>query len=198
MTEGSEGASEKPCRTCAKPMPAAALKCTECDSYQDWRRLFSFTTSLLSLLVALIAVSTAAAPVIKETLQPARSKLSFQFLDSEPPSRVLAFATNGGTRSAVIRRAYLSCNATRNGMRVGFASYQPDNQHSVVEPGKSQVAILQLSSDVQPIATQAKGLSTRDYTCSLTFSGSEFDGTKVESRPINIGSAAANMITGGE
>jgi predicted nucleic acid-binding Zn ribbon protein len=49
-------AAEKLCRVCKKAMPAHGLKCTECNSFQNWRRVLSFSTEILALLIALISV----------------------------------------------------------------------------------------------------------------------------------------------
>jgi hypothetical protein len=54
--------AEKLCRVCKKTMPAEGLKCTECDSYQNWRRIFSLSTEVLVVLVALVSVLGVAIP----------------------------------------------------------------------------------------------------------------------------------------
>lgn len=48
--------STKLCRYCALSIPVRAAKCTNCDSWQDWRRSFSFSLPALSLLLAIISV----------------------------------------------------------------------------------------------------------------------------------------------
>lgn len=46
----------KTCIVCANDIPTAAVKCTKCGSYQDFRRYFEFSNSTLALLIALISV----------------------------------------------------------------------------------------------------------------------------------------------
>jgi hypothetical protein len=48
--------TEKLCRVCKKAMPVAGLKCTECSSFQNWRRIFSFGTEFFALLIAFFSV----------------------------------------------------------------------------------------------------------------------------------------------
>jgi hypothetical protein len=48
------------CTTCLEPIWIGAKKCTLCDSYQDWRRFLTFSSTVLALLVSLVAVSTTA------------------------------------------------------------------------------------------------------------------------------------------
>lgn len=50
------------CRVCKKAIPAQARKCTECNSFQDWRRILSFSTEILALLIALFSVLGIAIP----------------------------------------------------------------------------------------------------------------------------------------
>jgi hypothetical protein len=46
----------KRCRDCAQDIPAAALKCTHCDAWQNWRGALSFSIPVLSLLLAILSV----------------------------------------------------------------------------------------------------------------------------------------------
>lgn len=55
-------AAEKLCRVCKKAMPIQGRKCTECSSFQDWRRFLSFSTEILALLIALFSVLGIAVP----------------------------------------------------------------------------------------------------------------------------------------
>ena len=100
-----EGATTKLCRTCAKPMPAAGLKCTECDSYQDWRRFSTVSAPVLSLLVALIAVLTVALPIAANAFFP-NSRM-----DAKPAGasarHLFAFVSNGGVRPGLVTHAVI-------------------------------------------------------------------------------------------
>jgi predicted nucleic acid-binding Zn ribbon protein len=55
-------AAQKLCRVCKKAMPAEGRKCTECGSFQDWRRFLPFSTEILALLIALLSVVGVAVP----------------------------------------------------------------------------------------------------------------------------------------
>ncbi len=50
--------SQKICPDCLEPIPAKARKCIKCGSFQDWRRFTGQSATTLSLLIALITVST--------------------------------------------------------------------------------------------------------------------------------------------
>ena len=50
--------SQKICLDCLEPIPAKARKCLKCGSFQDWRRFTGQSATTLSLLIALITVST--------------------------------------------------------------------------------------------------------------------------------------------
>lgn len=55
---------EKECLRCGRSMPAAANFCTECDSYQDWRRHLPGTTVIMSALIAVLAIIGGIVPAV--------------------------------------------------------------------------------------------------------------------------------------
>ena len=79
MAEQPQTAAEavKACRLCGESIKAAARKCIKCDSWQDWRAGLGVGTTALSLLVALVTVITAAAPVLKRAATPENSRMRF-------------------------------------------------------------------------------------------------------------------------
>jgi len=60
--------AEKLCLVCMKPMPARGRKCTECNSFQDWRRFLSFSTEILAMLIALCSVLGVTVPIFTNWL----------------------------------------------------------------------------------------------------------------------------------
>jgi hypothetical protein len=74
MNETDNGIGIEKCGTCLKGIPRGAKKCTNCDSYQDWRRHLPAGTAVLSLLVALGSVLTVLVPVLSEALTYGNSK----------------------------------------------------------------------------------------------------------------------------
>ena len=54
---------KKQCTTCGEEIANSARKCIHCDTYQDWRRYLTFSSTVLALLVALLSVATVAGPV---------------------------------------------------------------------------------------------------------------------------------------
>ncbi|MCX7306874.1 MAG: hypothetical protein NTZ72_02550 [Afipia sp.] len=50
------GSKSKPCVACASKIPASAIKCVKCGSYQNYRRYFEFGNTTIALLIALISV----------------------------------------------------------------------------------------------------------------------------------------------
>lgn len=100
----------KHCRVCAEPINKVAQKCIHCQSEQNrWRQRLGFSSTILSLLVALVAVLTAAVPVFKEALTPKNSSLSFSFVGATHQS-IGVIASNSGTRPGAVRRAFVSSN----------------------------------------------------------------------------------------
>lgn len=87
--------SEKPCNECALPIPVSAKKCSTCGAYQDWRRALPFSTTVLALVVALISVLTAAAPVLKQTFTAPHGRLIVALVSIER-NLIKATVSNSG------------------------------------------------------------------------------------------------------
>jgi hypothetical protein len=79
----SEGVS---CLECREPLRAGAGKCVRCNAYQDWRRYFAFSTTVLSLLIALLSVATVCIPVLIDALRPADAVIRLSIGDISTPS----------------------------------------------------------------------------------------------------------------
>lgn len=119
---------------CRKEIPAGARICTECDCYQDWRRYFGLSSTILSLLVALVSVLTVAVPVIKNALTPERSAVHCNLVVwNENTGEVVVAVSNKGTRAAVVRT--LSLEPKTPGAAKSTVEFQPDFSEPVLEPG---------------------------------------------------------------
>lgn len=69
----------KLCKICGEEIKISVVKCIHCNGYQNWRSRIDFSSNVLSLLVALIAVATAAIPVARKELQVENSNLAYAF-----------------------------------------------------------------------------------------------------------------------
>jgi predicted nucleic acid-binding Zn ribbon protein len=103
----------KHCLVCAEPINRRALKCIHCQGDQSWlRQRMGYSSTVLSLLVALVSVMTASLPVIKETFTPKNSSLAFSPQGANQ-DYIALLASNQGVRPAVIRSAKLLINGER-------------------------------------------------------------------------------------
>lgn len=124
------GESVTECRTCREPLRPGARKCTKCDSFQDWRRFLSLSTSTLALIIALISVTSAVGPGIVRMFKGERSALAISYI-APVDEGILLLASNEGTRPAVI-------HAVSFAARPDFLDFEiePDNLHLLVNPGQ--------------------------------------------------------------
>lgn len=77
MVSETESVPEvKKCFMCQSTIPFAAMKCTECDSYQGWRRFLGLSSSILTLLIALFSVLGLVVPVLLTTFDDKVAQLS--------------------------------------------------------------------------------------------------------------------------
>ena len=104
------------CKDCKRPLdPADALICVVCESYQDWRRWLPAQATTLSLLVALISVTTALTTVLQKAVQSTRSEINVTFLrtrhgsvgDHDDTFVVEALVANTGKETGLVRSFYL-------------------------------------------------------------------------------------------
>jgi uncharacterized membrane protein len=69
----------KPCNVCGEAIKLAARKCIHCESYQDWHADIGMSSTVLSLLIALISVLTISVPVVRNALTPKNSNLEYSY-----------------------------------------------------------------------------------------------------------------------
>ena len=96
----------KRCKVCLEPINKGAIKCNNCDSFQNWRRFLDIGSGILSLLVALIAVLTVAVPIFKSALTAKRPDVHFSLIRYESKS-IHIMCSNLGNRSGILKEAKL-------------------------------------------------------------------------------------------
>lgn len=132
----------KPCKVCAEPIKRAARVCTHCNNYQDWYANIGMSSTILSLLVALVSVLTTAMPIVYSTLTPKNSDLSFSF-QGVNEDIIGILVTNRGTRPGSVSypmSLYADTFPLLNLKVLGESS----SAVFLVEPGKS--LLLQLTA----------------------------------------------------
>lgn len=170
----TEEATKKSCRTCGEPISSSASKCVHCQSWQDWRSMFATSTTVLSLLVALISVTTAALPTIVGLLTPKRSELSFSFQGVAGPDDQLTLqflGSNSGTKPGSVRGATYLKGLRWISRSFHLSSSQQDRSAIILEPGKAE--LLSFSLDRGAVLDSPPDLTR----CDLHILYSNFDGT---------------------
>jgi len=104
----SLGGVQKPgttyCRVCAYEMPAAAKKCTKCDSWTK-RRWLGMTETTLSLLIALFSVLGTLAPQItKLVFRSSDTRVSVVSCNAQD---LTVAVSNSGSRTSAVRDGYV-------------------------------------------------------------------------------------------
>jgi hypothetical protein len=92
----------KLCKVCGEPIALIAKKCTHCDSYQNWFSNISISSSVLTMLVALLSVLTVTVPVFREALTPKNSDIIATLQDSDE-TRIMVVVSNKGVRPGTLR-----------------------------------------------------------------------------------------------
>jgi predicted nucleic acid-binding Zn ribbon protein len=163
----------KHCRVCSEPINVAAQKCIHCQSEQaEWRRRLSLSTSVLALLIALIAVLTASIPVLKEAITAKDSHLIFSFQGASDQS-ISVLVSNQGIRPGTVhfgtvwymKRSFLVTQSVANGKIAPF----------VVEAGKSVLAKFVKASNANVMAPTRAALD-KEVPCGITIKHTTFAG----------------------
>lgn len=97
---------QKACRVCGEAIQVSARKCIHCTSYQDVRRYFGFSSTILSLLVALFAVIGQAAPAIKSIFHKPEADITYAVQDASF-RRLTILVVNDGDRSGAVSSGLL-------------------------------------------------------------------------------------------
>jgi hypothetical protein len=133
----------KRCKVCAEPINISAKKCIHCQSDQEWTSRLGFSATVLSLLVALITVLTAAIPVVRDAITPRDSGLTASFQGADR-NGVYVLVSNDGIRPGSVKfgdwHVTSSDKPAGNLFGISFVISLPQAaSDQVVEPGKSKV-----------------------------------------------------------
>lgn len=155
------------CKICCKSIESGAKKCTECGSYQDWRRHFSVGTVTLSLIIALVSVSTTAIQVTKSLLAKEQSELKFSLVQYGP-NHITIMSSNLGDRAGALKQATL--NIRDNSETVKTYNLLWENVDLVIKPGSWR--LFQMIPAINKTRIDLRLIATTDEHCTHVI---EFD-----------------------
>lgn len=143
------------CPGCMEEINALAVKCKHCGRFQNWRRYLGLSSSFLSVVVALISVSTVFATVTINAAKQQDSEIKVSiinrqrvfFNDVGSMRQVLlveSFITNAGQRPGVIKSLAVKGNNDESfrfmrlgDVAVGNDAFPKPIEAVIVEPGNS-------------------------------------------------------------
>jgi hypothetical protein len=147
----------KLCIECSLPIPRSAKKCTECDTYQDWRRYLPFSTTILSLTIALFSVLGLSIPSIIEAMKDRDAKINAAIISNR-----MGFLQYGGVaRRSLIVDLFVTNSGKLpgaiKGVGVKFRGEKDWDYNSVLfdkdQEGK-QVTIAWTSAILEPVRSR--------------------------------------------
>src|ERR1700761_1819971 len=132
----SHAEPKKHCRFCYSPMPVAANKCVACQEQQDWRRYLGFSSTILSLLVALISVVTFAIPIWKASFYSPSPKPNVAVSEIDRATgRVFYTLFNGGDAPMIAGQASI---IIRSDTKMNRYVIDPDSGDDVITSNSIQ------------------------------------------------------------
>jgi hypothetical protein len=180
----------KLCATCGALMPGKAIKCTKCDSFQNWYNRITVSTTVLALLTALISVAGATLPNLWSWYRSGNSHVSVSFAHDDDQGGLFLAATNDGDRIGSV--ADVAIAFTAKDKQFSFPAVLDPQSNPSIEPGKSQK--IRYTVDVGK-DLDAYSLKDVKGDCSFKIEVREFSGAKTaviarkcdDLRPISFG-----------
>jgi hypothetical protein len=175
---GFPDGQRKSCVVCGALMPLRAVKCTICDSFQDWKRYLSVNTTAIALLTALVSVIATSAPTLIGWFEGDNSDLRVNFQRDDHSGGVILGAFNGGNRPGGIKDITLfvplkNTEGTPLTYRGTIDSKDPKADDSFLAPQSNKP--IRVVFDVRFDNTN---LTTKDFNgvCVITVETAEFSG----------------------
>lgn len=140
---------QKSCIACAEPIAVKANKCKHCDSFQDYRKHFTFSNSILSLLVALVSVLALTAPIFKSALEPRDAYIDFVSATADE-NFIYLLVSNKGNEAGTFNEADLFfIDDNKDVFVVELTVINKDNGSIFFKPKESK--LLRLTTKTVPI-----------------------------------------------
>lgn len=95
------------CIACKLEIEEGATKCVHCDTIQSWRRHLTFGSTVLSLLVALVSVSTVLIPIVAKTFAEDKAIIAGTMLSSGPMKLFWTSSWSGAQDAGISGLTYL-------------------------------------------------------------------------------------------
>jgi ribosomal protein L40E len=127
---------KKVCSTCGALMPHQAVKCTKCDSYQNWFRNINLSITMVALLTALVSVAGSTLPGLFNWLRSGDSRLAVSYAYDDDQGGFFLTVTNDGDRVGSIGKVEIS--VPLKDQKHTFVGTLDPAYNPSVEPNKSQ------------------------------------------------------------
>ena len=199
MANGSD--KNKQCPSCREYINVAATKCTHCGSFQNWRRHLNFSSSLLSLMVALISVATVFITVVMNSTTKKNSEIHASIINWQrsfitdgqmyPVLTVELFVSNSGQRPGAVKTIAIRGEGDsqfqflRSVVSTSNTVYAHDKVESqIVEPGKTLLLKEHLKSSLTVDEFESKYANSDLRVVVVNFDGKEEEiFLKIRNRP---------------
>lgn len=109
------------CIECRHVIPEKALKCKECNSFQDWRRFLILSGTTLSLIVALLSVSGIVVPLLIDTLSEKKAVLTSKVV-SIGDMNITILVANSGTIDGYVNSVLVQVDGSEHGSGIRLFS----------------------------------------------------------------------------
>lgn len=120
---------DKHCWACLQPIKSAQRYCLECKSWQNWRRHLNLSTSTLSLIVALLAVTSTLIPLLRVEASAAYLILSGEKSIGASKVKLAIFAKNVGNLDTLLDTVIHCKSNLRNGDPRSFSIFAIGDRH---------------------------------------------------------------------
>jgi hypothetical protein len=171
---------QKACAVCAALMPAQAIKCTVCDSFQNWRQYLSFPQlpTILALLTALASVIASSTPTFIGLFGGEYSNLEVRFDRDDHAGGIILSVYNGGNRGGGIKdvELFIPLRDPKGTPTTYFGAPDPSDKSNWFVPASANVVLRVIFPDVKFDPSQFKINDVLGH-CVITVETVEFSET---------------------
>lgn len=144
------------CGACGAEMPTNVRYCGHCNSWQDWRGHIHLSSTVLSLLIALISVTSIAVPWLKDSLRQDGSYIRATVVRTGDlagqPFDVQVLVANTGNRPGTLGNFYFRKKGDAAWQTMDIPGYwMPPKSIEIVQPGSSGFVYLSRMKDTGEI-----------------------------------------------
>ncbi|MBU2876961.1 hypothetical protein [Aliiglaciecola lipolytica] len=158
----------KNCCACKSEIPNGATLCKECGTHQNWKRHFNFSSVALSLIVALLSVSTTFFTVVSSSV---KTESKTRVIDiSRNLSEFIVYADNSGDKSSRFGDIKVYITPKGSSDKSAFIAPVPRDIGVFLKPGQSKPFTISIEDQLRKFLGERANKAVYEFLASANCS----------------------------